>query len=188
MPDSRFQRRSAGEYAKLEMIILGDLHSLVEGLKNSDNEHAYSCLKQLEDESRRSAAVYSYLDALVEMLDHPNSYIRSRSIILIAANARWDVRNRIDEVIDLYVKHIRDDSPITARQCIKALPLIVEHKPDLGACVVNALYNADPMRYKESMQLLIARDIQKALEMINKLQSAQRQRSGQIWEGRFQKD
>lgn len=160
---------------------MGDMRGLVEGLKNSDNEHAYSCLEQLEDESRRSAAVYSYFDAFAEMLEHPNSYIRARAIILIAANARWDARNRIDEVIDLYVKHVQDDSPITARQCIKALPSIVEYKPDLGAYVVNALYNADLMRYKESMQPLIARDIQKALEMINKLQPAQR-RSGQIWE------
>ncbi len=161
---------------------MGDMRGLVEGLKNSDNKRAYSCLKQLEDESRRSAAVYSYFDAFVEMLDHPNSYFRARAIILIAAGARWDADNRIDEIIGLYVKHIRDDSPITARQCIKALPSIVEYKPDLRAYVVNALYNADPMRYKESMQPLIAKDIQKALEMINKLQPAQQQQSGQIWE------
>ena len=176
------QWSSGGKRADLEMIIMDDLQGLVDGLVSGDNQHAYHCLKQLENESKRSAAVYFYIDALVEMLDHPNSYIRTRAIILIAANARWDARNRIDEVIDLYVKHLHDDSPITARQCIKALPSIVEYKPDLGAYVVNALYNADPMRYKESMQPLITRDIQKALEMINKLQPAPRQRSGQIWE------
>ncbi len=30
-------------------------------------------------------------DSFVEMLDHTNSYIRTRGIILIAANAKWDV-------------------------------------------------------------------------------------------------
>lgn len=160
---------------------LGDLQSLVEGLESSDNEHAYQCLKRLEDESKCSAAVYSYFDVFVELLDRPNSYIRARAIILIAANARWDDRNRIYEIIDLYVKHVQDNSPITARQCIKALPSIVEYKPDLRVHVVNALYNADPMRYKESMQPLITKDIQKALEMINKLQPVQRQRPRQIW-------
>lgn len=80
---------------------MGDLPNLVEGLGGSDNEHAYQCLKQLENESKRSAAVYSYFDVFVEMLDHPNSYIRARGIILIAANARWDDRDQIDEIIDL---------------------------------------------------------------------------------------
>lgn len=157
---------------------MAGLRGLVEGLESSDNEYAYRCLKQLEDESKRSAAVYPHIDAFITMLDHPNSYIRARAIILLAANARWDLDNRIDEIIGLYVNHIRDDSPITARQCIKALPSIVEYKPDLGTYVVNALYNADPMRYKESMQPLIDKDIQKALEMIHKLQPVQRQRSG----------
>lgn len=61
------------------------------------------------------------------------------------------------------------------------LPSIVEDKPDLGSYVVNALYNADPMRYKKSMQPLIFKDIQKALKMINKLQPVQWPQ--QIWEG-----
>lgn len=140
----------------------------MKGLGSGDNEHAYQCLKQLEDESKRSAAVCAYLDVFIEMLDHPNSYIRARAIILIAANARWDLRNRIDEIFDLYVKHVQDNSPITARQCIKALPLMVKYKPDLREDAISSLHHANPMRYRETMQPLIAKDIQRALEMINK--------------------
>lgn len=148
---------------------MSDIQSLVDGLMNNDDRHAYQCLKQLQNKSNNSDDVYPFFDAFAEMLDNMNSYIRTRGIILIAANAKWDVDYKIDEIIDKYLAHIIDDKPITARQCIKALPLLVEYKPNLKHCVINALYNASPLRYKESMQSLVAKDIQKSLEVIKKL-------------------
>ena len=100
------------------------------------------------------------------MLDSTNSYIRARGILLIAANARWDVDYKVDEIIDEYLKHIMDDKPITARQCIKALPLIAKYKPDLKNDIENALLSANPSKYKDSMRPLILKDIQKSLEKI----------------------
>jgi hypothetical protein len=146
-----------------------EVKKLVEGLLNSDNKQAYQCLKQLESESNLSAEVYQFFDIFVEMLSNTNSYIRTRGIILIAANAKWDVDHKIDEIIDLYLKHITDDKPITARQCIKVLPSIVRYKPDLKLEIENALHRTNPTRYKDSMQLLVLKDIQKALGDIQKL-------------------
>lgn len=103
------------------------------------------------------------------VLDNTNSYIRTRGIVLIAVNAKWDVDYKIDEIIDKYLKHIMDDKPITARQCIKVLPSIVKYKPDLKDDISNALHRADPSRYKESMQTLILKDIQKSLNDIRAL-------------------
>ncbi|WP_312441038.1 hypothetical protein [Lacrimispora sp.] len=40
-------------------------------------------------------------------------------ITLIAANAKWDRDNRIDEIIDELLRHVMDEKPVTARQCIK---------------------------------------------------------------------
>lgn len=145
-----------------------DIQNLVNGLKHSDDKYAYECLKQLEDESNNSSVVYPFFETFVEMLDDANSYIRARGIILIAANAKWDVNYKIDEIIDRYLNHILDDKPITARQCIKSLPIIVQYKPDLKRCIVDALYKANPSRYKESMQSLILKDIQKSLKAIDK--------------------
>jgi hypothetical protein len=146
-----------------------EVKKLVEGLLNNDNKQAYQCLKQLESESNLSAEVYQFFDIFVEMLSNTNSYIRTRGIILIAANAKWDVDHKIDEIIDLYLKYITDDKPITARQCIKVLPSIVRYKPDLKLEIENALHRANPTRYKDSMQLLVLKDIQKALGDIQKL-------------------
>lgn len=103
------------------------------------------------------------------MLGNTNSYIRTRGIALIAANAKWDADYKIDEIIDRYLQHIMDDKPITARQCIKALPSIVKCKPDLKNDIINALHRANPSRYKESMQTLILKDIQKSLNDIRGL-------------------
>ena len=95
---------------------MSSIQELISGLRNKDNKYAYKCLKKMEYESENSNVVYSYFDTFEEMLDDVNSYIRTRGMILITANARWDKDFKIDEIIDKYLEHIMDDKPITARQ------------------------------------------------------------------------
>ena len=146
-----------------------NIQDLVYGLSNNDDKKAYECLKQLKSESSQSDAVYPFFDISADMLDDENSYVRTRGIVLIAVNAQWDSDYKIDEIIDKYLKHITDDKPITARQCIKVLPVIAKYKPDLRQDILNALHRANPTRYKESMQSLVVKDIQKCLNDIEKL-------------------
>ena len=80
----------------------------------------------LQKECEKSDKVYCYMDKLADMIGSDNSYIRTRGLTLIAYNAKWDKDNKIDEIIDEYLKHIEDVKPITARQCIKLLPMIVK--------------------------------------------------------------
>ena len=148
---------------------MANIPELVNGLKNSNHKEAYRCLKQLENESSLSSEVYPFFDVFAELLSSPNSYLRTRGIVLIAANAKWDTDNKIDEIIDVYVKHIADEKPITARQCIQALPTIARYKPELREDIKNALLRANPGRYAESMQPLVQKDIQKALIQIDNL-------------------
>lgn len=61
-----------------------DISALIEGLKNSDVNKAYQCLKQLESESDLSENVYPFFHIFVDMLSNANSYIRTRALILIA--------------------------------------------------------------------------------------------------------
>lgn len=111
----------------MEVSAVSNIQDLVDGLMNCDDKQAYHCLKQLEDKSSRSAEVYPFFDTFVEMLNNKNSYIRTRGIILIAANAKWDVD------------------------------------------IENALHRANSLRYKDSMQLLVFKDIQKSLDDIRNL-------------------
>ncbi|MDD4493354.1 MAG: SufBD protein [Eubacteriales bacterium] len=148
---------------------MDNIQEIVYGLRNKDDKYAYQCLKELESASMDSNIVYPYFDFFAAMLEDSNSYIRTKGLLLIAANARWDKDNKIDEIIDVYLKHIMDDKPITARQTIKVLPSIARYKPDLINDICTALHKANPLIYKSTMQSLIYKDIQEALKAISML-------------------
>lgn len=83
------------------------------------------------DESHESNKWYSHFDEFASLLNHPSSFVRNRVLFILAANSKWDVDNKFDEIIDEYLTHVTDEKPITARQCIKALVEIGENKPNL---------------------------------------------------------
>ncbi len=146
-----------------------DVAETFERLFDKNNTTAYKALQALQKMSGQSDCVYPYMDQLCEMLDSGNSYIRTRGLVLIACNAKWDRDYKVDEVIDLYLRHITDCKPITARQCIKLLPTIAKYKPELKEDIVSALRKADPSIYADSMQPLVYQDLQRSLKEIGKL-------------------
>lgn len=137
-------------------------------LFDKNNNTAYKALQELQKESEESDKVYCYMDRLADMMDSDNSYLRTRGLTLIACNAKWDKDNKMDEIIDKYLKHIEDVKPITARQCIKLLPMIAKNKPELKDDIVSALQKADISAYADSMQSLVYKDIQNSLAEIEK--------------------
>ncbi len=143
-----------------------NIKELVENLYSKDSKFAYENLKLLLLESERSNSVYKYFDRFFLMLEDKNSYIRSRGIILISANVKWDRENKIEKIIDGYLKHIMDEKPITARQCIKVLPDIAKYKPDLVGPIRKALMKANTEIYPDTMKSLVYKDILSALEQI----------------------
>ena len=138
-------------------------------LFEKNNNTAYKALQMLQKECEKSDKVYCYMDKLADMIGSDNSYIRTRGITLIAYNSKWDKDNKIDEIIDEYLKHIEDVKPITARQCIKLLTMIAKNKPELKCDIVAALQKADTSIYADSMQPLVYKDIQNSLAEIEKL-------------------
>ncbi len=142
---------------------------LFELLFDKNNNTAYKALQELRKLSETSDSVYPYMDKFFDMLDDDNSYIRTRGLTLIACNSKWDKDYKLDEIIDKYLKHITDVKPITARQCIKLLPVIAENKPELKDDIISALKKADISFYAGSMQPLVYKDIQMSLKEIQKL-------------------
>lgn len=142
------------------------IETIFERLFDKNNSTAYAALQDLQKESERSDKVYPYMDKLFDMLNSDNSYIRTRGLTLIACNSKWDSDNKIDEIIDECLKHITYVKPITARQCIKLLPMIAKHKPELRNDIVAALKKANISGYADSMRQLIYKDIQKAIAEI----------------------
>lgn len=146
-----------------------DVEKTFELLFDKNNNAAYKALQELQKESVETDHVYPYMDRLGDMLDHDNSYIRTRGLTLLAYNAKWDKDYKIDEIIDKYLKHITDIKPITARQCIKLLPMMAKDKPELKNDILSALQKADISFYDDSMRQLVHKDIQKVLKEIQKL-------------------
>lgn len=149
--------------------MLGNIRETFELLFDKNNNVAYKALQELQKESEETDCVYPFIDRLSDMLDSDNSYIRTRGLTLLAYNAKWDKEYKVDEIIDEYLKHITDVKPITARQCIKLLPIIAKHKPELKNDILSALNKANISIYDYSMQPLVYKDIQKALKEIKKL-------------------
>ena len=141
-----------------------EIEEAVERLFTGEAKAGCQALRALEAESEKSGAVYPYFDRFLDIMRDVNSYKRTRGLILIAANAKWDQSGRIEEILPEYITHITDEKPITARQCIKALPKIAKEKPALREGMVKALHEADLSKYKESMWHLVYEDIVNALD------------------------
>lgn len=103
----------------LSQCQMSGIEKQIELLYSKDSAEAYEVLKELQKTSSQSDQVYVYLDEFISMLDSENSYLRSRGIALISANAKWDRNDKINVVIDSYLQHIVDVKPVTARCCIK---------------------------------------------------------------------
>ncbi len=146
-----------------------DISEKFELLFNKNNSVAYKALQELKIESEATDRVYPYMDRLGDMLDSDNSYIRTRGLTLLAYNAKWDKDYKIDEIIEKYLKHITDVKPITARQCIKLLPIVAKYKSELKNDIISALHKANISIYDDSMQPLVYKDIQNVLKEIQKL-------------------
>ena len=142
-----------------------ELDQLVQALTGSNDRYAYACLKELLMQSENSDAVFAYFDRFAAMMSAQNSYQRSRGLLLIAANAQWDTEGKVQEILPEYLRHITDEKPITARQCIRALPQLVAGQPALAPAVLQALQTAKP-QYADSMQGLVQRDIAAAAQAI----------------------
>jgi len=143
----------------------------VNSLSEKDDTIRYHYFLLLQHRSKDFGDVYPYWDIFCEKLKSENSYQRSLGLMLIAANAKWDIDNKIDYVIDEYLSLVYDEKPITIRQCIQALSGIVPYKSHLNMKIANKLMSISISDIKATMQKLILIDILEALAMIRKYQT-----------------
>ncbi len=136
-------------------------------LTDKDTAAACAYTNQIAEESRASDCWYPYFEEFAALLRHNNSLVRNRAMMVLAANARWDTENRFDALLAEFLSHITDEKPITARQCIKALPEIAAAKPALIPQIWSALETADLSGYWDSMRPLILKDIMAAMEQLS---------------------
>lgn len=144
-----------------------ELNNMIRNLEDKDNKVAYSNLLELEKFAEQSDAIYEYFDIFLEMLDNEKSFIRVRGFRLICKNAKWDKYNKIDDSIDKILQELNDEKPTSVRQCLKAIEEIIMYKPNLKYTIKEKLLKINYLNYKDSMQSLIFKDVEKILMLIN---------------------
>lgn len=148
------------------------LPQIVELLCEKDDKIRYQAFLLLQYRSQYLSDVYEFLDTFRHMLKSKNSYERSIGLMLIAENAKWDSKNRIEELIDEYLALLKEEKPITIRQCIQSLSKIVPYKPDLYDKITEKLITYNFEAVKETMRKLILLDILNILIIIRKSQKS----------------
>lgn len=141
-----------------------DIDACIARLTGKNAKDAYAFAQQITAESRESDAWYPYFDQFAVLLRHKNSLVRNRAISILAANARWDTEGKFNALLEEFLSHVTDEKPVTARQCVAALPEIAAAKPELIPKIRSALQKADLSGCPDSMQSLILRDIVAALQ------------------------
>lgn len=144
-----------------------DIDICIARLTGKDAKDAYALTQQITTESRDTDAWYPCFDQFAALLRHKNSLVRNRAISILAANARWDADGKFNALLDEFLSHVTDVKPITARQCIAALPEIAEAKPEFIPKIRSALRQADLSGYPDSMRPLILKDIVAVLQKID---------------------
>ena len=144
-----------------------DIDTCITRLTGKDAKDAYALTQQITTESRDTDAWYPCFDQFAALLRHKNSLVRNRAISILAANARWDADGKFNALLDEFLSHVTDVKPITARQCIAALPEIAEAKPEFIPKIRSALRQADLSGYPDSMRPLILKDIVAVLQKID---------------------
>lgn len=140
-----------------------DFLPLISMLEDKDTSAAFKALKELEQLSDETEAIYTYIDKFIRMIGSEKYVIRVRGFRLFCKQARWDTENIIDENINAALNILNDDKPTAVRQALTALLDIIRYKPDLREAVKKAVSDINYLRYKETMHSLIAKDIKQVL-------------------------
>lgn len=152
-------------------ICRDDLPRLVDWLGEKDDMIRYQSFLLLQHRASHFDDVYPFWDVFCEKLKSENSYQRSIGLMLIAENVKWDKDNRFDAIVDQYLSHLKDEKPITVRQCIQNLCKIVPYKSNLRMKIADKIMSIEIACVKETMQKLILMDILSVLTVIRKYQT-----------------
>lgn len=139
---------------------------LIEELFKKDTTASYKCLLELEEISDRENTVYTYFDTFLEMLDSEKSFIRVRGFRLICKNAKWDVNNKINKNINKILGELDDEKPTAVRQCLASLKYLIENKQKLKNNIKEKLLGINYLKYNDSMQGLIFKDVEENLNLL----------------------
>ena len=144
-----------------------DEKELTEILFAKDTKEIYEKFKNLEFICNTSNELYLYFDTFIVALHNSNSCVRSRGFKLILRNAKWDRENKINKNLKEILDVLDDEKPTVVRQCIPLLSFISAYKKELIPSVRKKIMNLNYLKYKDSMQGLIKKDIDNIIKFFD---------------------
>lgn len=138
-----------------------------EVLFSKDTKEVYERFKQLELICDTSNELYQFFDSYLQALQSEKSCVRGRGFKLAARNAKWDKENKINNSFTQILAVLDDEKPTVVRQCLAVVDNIGKYKKELIPAISKKLKELDYLKYKESMQGLIKKDIENALNKLN---------------------
>lgn len=150
-----------------------DIALLVARLDSAEDKIRYPAFLVLRARSEIKSDVYPFWTVFEEKLTSENSYQRSIGAMLTAVNARHDKNGRMNHLLPGYLALLNDPKPITVRQCVQALPEILQAQPWLAEEILKALLQVDVLQYKETMRKLILTDFLEVLLYIRTIQPSE---------------
>jgi hypothetical protein len=157
--------------ARAAALSSGEIAWLVDLLAEKNDKIRYGAFQLLNERSLNQADVFAYWDVLAGKLGSDNSYQRSIGVMLLAANARWDKEGKTASVLGAFLAILKDEKPITVRQCIQSLLLIVPYHRELANAIAERLLALDLLALRDTMRKLILLDIVDVLLLIRESES-----------------
>lgn len=133
-------------------------------LYQKNQNQAYMALQELEQRSKQSNEVSIHMHTFLCMLEESSSYLRTRGLRLLLANAKWNPQFILQNLPNI-LTHIEDEKPITSRTCIQRLPMLVKEIPESAQPILDALHKIN-RTYQPSMQALIYQDREQVTRLI----------------------
>ena len=152
--------------ARASVLSIEEIAWLVGLLASGDDKIRYPAFLLLRERSLEHSDVYPFWDVFSSKLASENSYQRSIGLMLLAINARWDGGERISAALDEYLALLKDDKPITVRQCVQSLAYILPSHPALAGRIADRLLSLDLLEIRDTMRKLVLVDVIDVLLLI----------------------
>jgi len=152
--------------ARAAALTSGEIVWLVGLLALKDDKIRYGAFLLLNERARSQADVFPFWDVFAAKLGSENSYQRSIGAMLLAVNARWDGGGKTAAALEPYLALLDDEKPITIRQSIQGLLLIVPYHPEIAKTISERLLALNLAGQRDTMRKLILLDIVDVLLLI----------------------
>lgn len=136
-----------------------EIEKFVAWLSLKENDIRYKAFLLLQEQSKIDNSVYPFWDVFRKMLKNENSYQRSLGAMMLAENVQWDAELKMRDTISEYLELLFDPKPVTIRQCIQSLNVIVQKEKIYNRKITDAICGFEIMEIRESMRKLILLDI-----------------------------